>query len=364
MLHYSSQLANALSAQEDIDLSVVLARETNTHLFSPDVRIKFVDVVTGTDLRQMVSAPRKLIGLPAFLRTIEETKPDIVHLNISHPWFIPTMPVLTRRYRVVATVHDVRPHPGLENTFRKRIERKVVMKHAHKMFVHGEDLKRQLLEKVPFRSPDDVHVTPLGGFYFFTKWVSDVEREEKTVLFFGRIRDYKGLEYLLEAATKIVERVPGVRFLIAGEGNLRPYRNLFSESSTFDIHNRYVPDEEVAAFFQRACLVVLPYIEASQSGIVPIAYSFRLPVVATTVGCIPEAVDPGVTGILVPPRNPAALAEAVIDLLANREKRERMGKSGYSKLLAELGWSDIALRTVEVYNELLRRPVGSGHKRR
>ena len=77
--------------------------------------------------------------------------------------------------------------------------------------------------------------------------------------------------------------------------------------------------------FQRASIVVLPYIEGSQTGIIPIAYSFKKPVIATNVGSISEVVEDGVTGFIVPPRDSHALADAIIKILKDDDLRKRDG---------------------------------------
>jgi glycosyltransferase involved in cell wall biosynthesis len=94
---------------------------------------------------------------------------------------------------------------------------------------------------------------------------------------------------------------------------------------------------------------VLPYTEASQSAVIPLAYAFGKPVVAAAVGSIPEVVDHGQDGLLVPPRDSDALAEAVIGLLKDPETRRRMGQSALKKTRNELSWPVIARKTVEVY---------------
>jgi glycosyltransferase involved in cell wall biosynthesis len=109
----------------------------------------------------------------------------------------------------------------------------------------------------------------------------------------------------------------------------------------------------VADLFQRASVVVLPYTDASQSGVVPLAYAFGKPVVVTDVGSLPEVVDDAETGYIVPPKDPTRLGDAIIDLLKNKEKRKTMGEKAYRKGEEELSWGRIALRTVEVYKKAI-----------
>lgn len=144
---------------------------------------------------------------------------------------------------------------------------------------------------------------------------------ERVLLFFGFIREYKGLRYLLQSLPLILDRFR-VHLLVAGESweDLRPYRELIEKlhlEERVTLHARYVPDEMVPTYFAAADLVVVPYTSATQSGIVQLAHGFEKPVVVGNVGGIPEAVDQGRTGYLVPPRNPEAIAEAVIHFFSS-----------------------------------------------
>jgi glycosyltransferase involved in cell wall biosynthesis len=111
----------------------------------------------------------------------------------------------------------------------------------------------------------------------------------------------------------------------------------------------------VTKLFQEASLVVLPYIDGSQSGVIPMAYAFSKPVVTTNVGSLPENVDDGITGYIVPPRDSQKLAEAIIDLLINSEKRKKMGMNAFKKTQEELAWKNIATKTLEIYKKALNK---------
>ena len=109
----------------------------------------------------------------------------------------------------------------------------------------------------------------------------------------------------------------------------------------------------MAPLFQKASVVVLPYTDASQSGVIPLAYAFKKPVIATNVGSLPEVVDHGMTGYLVPPGNVKKLEEAIIDLLKDEDKLKRMGQNAFKKAKEELSWDKIAHKTVDVYREVI-----------
>ena len=123
----------------------------------------------------------------------------------------------------------------------------------------------------------------------------------------------------------------------------------------FIVDNEFISEDRVADYFRRASVVVLPYIEASQSGVIPMAYSAAKPVVATSVGGLPEMVEDGSTGYLVAPRDAAQLADAVTRLLLDAQLRRRMGENGKRKMEAECSPSVIAQKTVDIYHRAVER---------
>ena len=153
----------------------------------------------------------------------------------------------------------------------------------------------------------------------------EIEEQDNLIFHFGRIWAYKGLEYLIRAEPLITQRRPTAKIVIAGEGDdFAPYRRMMVNPDNFIVYNEYVSNDKRAELFRRASLVAMPYVEATQSvGVIPIAYTFGKPVVATAVGGLPNQVDDGQTGLLVPTHNERALANAIIYLLENKEVRNQ-----------------------------------------
>ena len=144
--------------------------------------------------------------------------------------------------------------------------------------------------------------------------------------------------------------MPRVRIVIAGEGEeMTRYRRLMAHPERFAIHDRWISDDERSQLFARASVVVLPYVEASQSGVVPIAYAHGKAVVASRVGGLPEAVEDGRTGLLVPPGDPAALARALARVLTDPGLRRALGEAGRRKLARECAPEAVAQRTLAIY---------------
>jgi len=360
-IEYTVQLAEALSKLEDIMLMVPgnkpgLSIDWFSEVLADNVIIK-------PYYQPRLRYPTNLLALYKIVKKINDFNPDIVHLQGEHPWFNLVLPFLTRKYPLVATVHDVVPHVG--DIMSRKIPAfiyRLSTRYADEIIVHGEKLKKEMMER-SHKSAEKVHVVPRGVNSIYLRFrKSNIEEENNLVLFFGRIWEYKGLRYLIEAEPLITEKVPKAKIIIAGAGeDLGKYLKMMVHREKFIIYNQVIGNEMVAELFQRASVVVLPYIEASQSGIVPLAYAFKKPVVVTDVGSIPEVVDNGKTGYIVPPKDPKKLAEAIIDLLKDKEKRREMGENAYRKTEEELSWDNIAVKTIEIYRKTLRDRSGGRH---
>lgn len=214
--------------------------------------------------------------------------------------------------------HNIKPHE--RNIFDTTLSR-VGFSLAKYFIVHSEKDARDLKKLKP-QAVVSKNVLPL--FETFSKYsVSPKEAQrilrippgQRTVLFFGLIRPYKGLQYLIDAMSQVGRRL-NLSLWVVGEfyENEQHYQqniNMLDIRDLVQLINRYVSEEEAALYFSAADLVVLPYTSATQSAIVPIAYAFEKPVITTSVGGLPEVVLDGKTGFVVPPRSGKALAQAI-----------------------------------------------------
>ena len=147
-------------------------------------------------------------------------------------------------------------------------------------------------------------------------------KAKNVILFFGIIREYKGLDVLIESINLLKANLNDFHALIVGEcyENINKYRSLIDKyelSSLITFINEYVPNEEVSKYFSCSDVVVLPYKTASQSGVLQIAYHFDIPVVTTDVGGLSEYIENNSTGILIESDNPIKLSEILYDNLSN-----------------------------------------------
>lgn len=301
-------------------------------------------------LRQLHKQVATILTL---VRQVKAFEPDVIHFQHGHLWFNMALPLL-RRYPLVVTVHDPQPHVGdRDSNATPAWLMHSGYSQADQLIVHARQVKSIVVEKLKFPQ-EIVHVVPhiaLGNHADH----SEVQEEPNTLLFFGRIWEYKGLEYLIRAEPLISEQIPDVRIVIAGTGeDMDRYRRMMVHPEKFELHNEYIADADIAKYFRRSSIVVLPYIEATQSGIVPIAYNFSRPVVATRVGGLPDLVEDGQTGLLIPPRDEKALADAIVRLLKDRNACAQMGKNGKQKLDAECSPDAVGKQTFAVYQKAIR----------
>jgi len=302
---------------------------------------------------------RQWVSVRWILRQITDFQPDVIHFQRGHLWFNFALPFLNR-YPLVLTIHDPRHHLGDRGS---RNTPQWVMDFGHRradrIIVHAEQIKQILVDEDGI-ADDRVHVIPHVAIGNPPRPL-DGREQPNLILFFGRIWEYKGLEYLIRAQPLINAKVPEARIVIAGQGEeFRRYERMMVDRDRFIVHNRHIPDDERRRLFQQASVVVLPYVEATQSGVVPVAFTYEKPVVATNTGGLPEAVEHGETGLLVPPRDERALATAIIRLLKDERLRRRMGVAGKRQLYAKCSPEMVARQTAEVYREAIRtRNVGS-----
>lgn len=256
---------------------------------------------------------------------IKDEQPDLLILQWWTPFFSPMLFMLTRllrrntNIRVVFLLHHLIPPDG--GVFDWYLARRILWRGNGFIVMSEEDfaLLRRALPwariKGTTHPPYDVFTRePLPKEA--ARAQLNLKPDDKVVLFFGFVRRYKGLKYLIEAMAKVRKEMPA-KLLVVGEfwEDERPYREQVRQLGLGDsviFHNGYVPNDQMALYFSAADVVALPYLEATQSGIAQLAVGFERPMIATAVGGMTEVIHDGENGLLVPPGDSAALAQAVL----------------------------------------------------
>lgn len=265
-------------------------------------------------------------------RMILNDAPDVLLLQWWTPFWSPMMFFLTRMLRrkappgmqiIFLCHHIISPDGGMFDWF---LARRILWRGNSFIVMSEEDFAflRRALPWAHIRGtthpPYDVFSRqPMAQAEARAKL--GLREDEKVLLFFGFVRRYKGLRHLIKALPAVREHLPA-KLLVVGEfwEDERSYRELIQQlglDDAVELHNTYVPNEAMSVYFSASDVVMLPYLEATQSGVVQVAMGFEKPMIATSVGGMPEVVQDGETGLIVPPADVGALEQAILRFFAD-----------------------------------------------
>ena len=271
-------------------------------------------------------------------KAIRAEKADLVIFDWWNPFFGPSHYIVSKLIRkhykrkLIFITENVISHEG---RFVDRFLTRIGLRNADSFIALSRIVENTVKEFFPERK---IYRSALPVYDCYNiepeKSSADIIKERKTLgfsednlvlLFFGYVRKYKGLDTLIEAMPAIVEKNPAARLLIVGEFYDSPekYYKLIETLGMKDYVNvvqRFVPNEEVGKYYLLSDLVILPYREATQSGVLNISYGFSKPVVVTDVGGLSEDVVEGKTGFVIKPDNPSAISDVVAHFTQNRDK--------------------------------------------
>ncbi|HEY3132487.1 MAG TPA: glycosyltransferase family 4 protein [Acidobacteriota bacterium] len=300
-------------------------------------------------------------------------KPKIFHIlwNNKFQFFDRTLLMLYYKLvgkRVVFTAHNVNAGRRDHNdSWLNRLSLKVQYSFSDHIFVHTDGMKRELI--ADFRIPEEnVSVIPFGINNTIpntslsiaeAKQQLGVSSSDKTMLFFGNIAPYKGLEYLIAAFTELLKKDRSYRLLIVGnpKGPASYWNEIGRTIVNSDIAGRviekieYVPDEATELYFKAADVLILPYTRVFQSGVLFLGYNFGLPAIAADVGSLKNEIVEGKTGLVFRSQDPSDLASKVeeyfkSELFSNLENTRSQIKEYANE---RYSWSRVATITALVY---------------
>lgn len=277
--------------------------------------------------------------------------------------------------RIVLTVHNVNAgRRDSKDTRLNRLTLRIQYRLADHIFVHTEKMKHELIEEfgiqdarvtvIPFginNSVPNTQLTPGDA-----RQRLGIREDEKTILFFGVITPYKGLEYLIAAFRQILVQRENYRLIIAGKPDkCERYWRAIQEQIREDVESgrvllraEFIPDDEAEVYFKAADVLVLPYRQIYQSGVLFLGHSFGLPVLAADVGSLKDEIVEGKTGFVFRPDDPVDLAGAIeryfaSDLYADLNSRRREIRDYATE---RHSWDVVGQITMSVYAGLLRIP--------
>lgn len=347
--------------------ALVKHHETKAYTFSrqyPDFLFPgSSQLVTADDVVEPIDSERILdsINPLSYLlgaKKIKAYQPELLISNYWLPFFGPSVGTVAAQLKktctTVAVLHNMIPHESrpLDKSFSKYF-----IKQHHGFVTLSESVKDDLLTMKP-GAPCLVLPHPLYD-HFGAKTDKSLAiqqlglpKDKKLLLYFGYIRDYKGLDLLIEAMSKLGNEY---HLILAGEcyGDFSKYSLQIEDLHIADkitIINRYIPDFEVTLLFSAADICVLPYKSATQSGVTAIALHFEIPLIVTNVGGLKELVFHEKTGLLVDRPETDLIVEQILNFYENHQNTDFA--SNIRKLKDSLSWDTFANKLVEFAKEL------------
>ncbi len=266
-------------------------------------------------------------------------------------WTISSLIRLFGKSKILFLCHNVVEH---ESKWIDKILTRFALKKGDFFITHSKEDQENLLSMFP-QANIKRSFHPTYEVFNFGNFDGDLIKrkyriEGKVILFFGFVREYKGLKYLIRALPKVLSKIK-VTLLVVGEfwKDKNDYTGLIKEleiENNVILVDEYVPNEEIGYFFSAADIIVQPYTSATGSGVIQTAFGFNKAVIATRVGCLPEVVDDEKTGYLVPARDSEAIANAVVSFYKEGKDEEFM--NNIMKEKEKFSW-DRMVETIESF---------------
>jgi D-inositol-3-phosphate glycosyltransferase len=364
-----------------VAVDLIGSDELDCREFHDIPRLKFLNL--RGDQRHSADLVAKVLRVLAYycrlIRYAATSKPGIFHILWNNKFETFDRTILMFYYRllgktVVLTAHNVNASKrDCKDTLLNRFTLQVQYQLADHIFVHTAKMKNELMDEfgipagritvIPFGINNSVPDTGLSSRE--AKKRLGLRENQKTILFFGRIKPYKGIQYLISAFLQLGLEQGDYKLIIAGK--LEEGCEKYWESIQRDIREcleagriisriEFIPDSESEVFFKAADVLVLPYREIFQSGVIFLGYNFGLPVLAADVGSLKDEIVDGKTGFVFRSADPTDLARTIekyfaSELFANLEQRRPEIKEF---AIQRHSWDAVGKATLHVYNEVLR----------
>lgn len=277
---------------------------------------------------------------------------SLVHITMPAPWDVFYLQAARDAgVPVIVTVHDASRHPGEENRILARLDRSIMA-----MADHLVCLSRHVFDTLSARPDIDRPIHLLEGG-LLTRAEPQIEPREAPVgrrprlLFLGRIHPYKGLDLLIDALRQLQSSGTDFELVVAGGGDISPYAEGLRQLRNVELVNRWISDDEIKDFLTKADVMVMPYVEASQSGVAIDALWAALPTVATPVGALPEQFTDGEDAIIAKDISAPAFADALRQLLNDRAFYRNLSEGAFESF-QEIGVRRVALKWRKFYSEI------------
>lgn len=330
------------------DSSIALYLSFSTYADNHPAMSALVPRANQFEIRTYRSSLGFLLGLPrlvqrsvAFRRWIRQNNITHVYSPMFSLWQSLALPIwLPRSATYVSSVHDAEEHPGDEHAL-KRLCYRMEASHATVVATYSSDVEKLVLNRR--RPPVTVRV-PHGVAAKTQEPRTRSVGEPITALFFGRILEYKGIDLFVDAVIQLREEGLPIQGQVWGESSTPEHlQALIAQSGdAIEWTTRWIAEEEVDGIFREADVVVLPYTEASQSGVLAQAAGYGVPAVVTPVGGLSEQATEYGNAIVVNSVSSNSVAAGIRDLYSDRTAYERLSSTGLRSAETQSSWSSVA----------------------
>jgi glycosyltransferase involved in cell wall biosynthesis len=294
------------------------------------------------------------VQLAKHANALAALRPDAVIMTMNSPFAWPFIRALQRRgLKVIYVAHDAEPHPGDYAATWQRVTQDLLIKRADRVVTLSSNVSQRLAARIP-TSSSKTSVIPLEAVYPINR--SQLPERQSTdepirLLFYGRLLPYKGLDVLVQALSPL-KNDPRWRLTLAGSGPLEPeVRSAFAQWSQVDLDLGWISDERTAELFSSHHLLLCPYKEASQSGVIAEALSWAMPSLVMPAGALPEQIGHGVAGLIARTGDAKGFRRALQSILDGSNSLvalshgaaallvERKSQGGWGKLIEAMAHS-------------------------
>lgn len=352
---YSFQMISALVQRNDCELQIVISKNVynlDDWLLLRD-KEKCEMVVVETYRHSPLHLMLSYLNVPKIYKLSQQIlkfAPQYVYVPFGCVWGPILYPLLYRKTKIVDTIHDPHLHDTpqhfFENCFYK-INRWAINFTSGIVILNEKDC-----DYVKERYKKPVSIIPHAAFSYYTQYYSNqiCDDIKYQIAFVGRIEPYKGLDILIGAFEKL--KIKNIKLLIAGGGTIsEELKTRILTNTKIELFNRFISDEEMVNIVLSSDCIVLPYLRASQSGVIPMAFALGKPVIATNVGSLEQQVPAG-TGIVTDP-NEVSVGAAIEDFYRHPNLIKEYGIRAKEYADRELTW-DISAKKIVGFLETIR----------
>lgn len=270
---------------------------------------------------------------------------DYCYVPMIQPW-AELINRLFPKAKKIVTLHDPKPHSGSGRIMNYLYRR--VVKQADEVVILSKSFCEYTSKEYGIE-PSHIHVIPHGVFDYYGKFKPEkIERNSKiNFLFFGRITPYKGLDILARAYNRLFDENKDISLYVVGSGDFTPYENLFNTDNNTTVVNKFIDDSDVVSYFHGDNIVtVLPYIDATQSGVIPIAMKEKSLLIVSNTGGLLEQTDGGKLAVICEPNEESLYLamKKVSTSLGNYEDTVRKAK----EYIEKLDWNYLASMLADI----------------